>query len=52
MSHRLIVLPDDTADAIIRPIAAAKHSLDIRMFLFTDRSLLNAVIAGSGFESC
>jgi phosphatidylserine/phosphatidylglycerophosphate/cardiolipin synthase-like enzyme len=45
MSHRLIVLPDDTADAIIRPIAAAKHSLDIRMFLFTDRSLLNAVIA-------
>ncbi|WP_407150432.1 phospholipase D-like domain-containing protein [Bradyrhizobium sp. ORS 86] len=45
MSHRLIVLPDDTADAIIDPINAARHTLNIRMFLFTDRSLLNAVIA-------
>jgi cardiolipin synthase len=45
MSHRLIVLPDDTADAIINPINAARHTLNIRMFLFTDRSLLNAVIA-------
>jgi cardiolipin synthase len=47
MSHRLIVLPDDTADAIIDPINAARHTLNIRMFLFTDRSLLNAVIAAS-----
>ncbi len=47
MSHRLIVLPDDTADAIIDPIKAAQHTLNIRMFLFTDRSLLNAVIAAS-----
>jgi cardiolipin synthase A/B len=45
MSHRLIVLPDDTADAIIDPINAACHSLNIRMFLFTDPTLLNAVIA-------
>ena len=45
MSHRLIVLPDDTADAIIDPINAARHSLNIRMFLFTDPSLLKAVIA-------
>jgi cardiolipin synthase A/B len=45
MSHRLIVLPDDTANAIIDPINAARHTLNIRMFLFTDRSLLNAVIA-------
>ena len=45
MSHRLIVLPDDTADAIIDPINAARHSLNIRMFLFTDPSLLDAVIA-------
>src|SRR6201991_2777776 len=44
MSHRLIVLPDDTANAIIDPIKAARHTLNIRMFLFTDRSLLNAVI--------
>jgi phosphatidylserine/phosphatidylglycerophosphate/cardiolipin synthase-like enzyme len=45
MSHRLIVLPDDGAYAIIDPIQAARHSLNIRMFLFTDPTLLNAVIA-------
>jgi cardiolipin synthase len=45
MSHRLIVLPDDTADAIIGPIKAARNTLNIRMFLFTDPSLLMAVIA-------
>lgn len=45
MSHRLIVLPDDTADAIIDPIRAARHTLNIRMFLFTDPTLLRAVIA-------
>jgi cardiolipin synthase A/B len=45
MSHRLIVLPDDTADAIIEPINSARHTLNIRMFLFTDPSLFNAVIA-------
>jgi cardiolipin synthase A/B len=45
MSHTLIVLPDDTAKAIIEPINAAKHALNIRMFLFTDPMLLNAVIA-------
>jgi len=45
MSHRLIVLPDDTASLILDPIDAAKHSLNIRMFLFTDPTLLNAVVA-------
>ena len=45
MSHRLIVLPDDGADAIIDPIRAARRTLNIRMFLFTDPSLLDAVIA-------
>jgi cardiolipin synthase A/B len=45
MSHRLIVLPDDTADAILAPINAARHSMNIRMFLFTDPCLINAVIA-------
>ena len=45
VSHRLIVLPDDTASAIIGPIEAAGRTLNIRMFLFTDPSLLNAVIA-------
>ena len=45
MSHSLIVLPDDTAKAIIDPINAAEHSLNIRMFLFTDPTLLSTVIA-------
>jgi len=44
MSHRLIVLPDDTASAIVDPIESARHTLNIRMFLFTDPALLNAVI--------
>ena len=45
MSHSLIVFPDDTAKAIIDPINAAEHSLNIRMFLFTDPLLLSAVVA-------
>ena len=45
MSHRLIVLPDDTAKPIIDAIDAAAHTLNVRMFLFTDPSLLDAVIA-------
>lgn len=45
MSHRLIVLPDDTINSILDPINAAKHSLNIRMFLFTDPTLLKAVVA-------
>jgi cardiolipin synthase len=44
MSHTLIVLPDDTVDAILEPINAAKRSLNIRMFLFTEPTLLRAVI--------
>ena len=45
MSHTLIVLPDDTVSAILEPINAAKRSLNIRMFLFTEPTLLRAVIA-------
>jgi cardiolipin synthase A/B len=45
MSHTLIVLPDDTAKPILDPINSATHSLNIRMFVFTDPTLLNAVIA-------
>ena len=47
MSHRLIVLPDDTADAILAPINAARYTMNIRMFLFTDPSLIIAVIAAN-----
>ncbi len=45
MSHTLIVLPDDTAKPILDAINGAKKSLNIRMFLFTDETLLGAVIA-------
>ena len=45
MSHKLIVLPDDTAKPIIDAIDGAKKSLNIRMFLFTDPTLIDAVIA-------
>ena len=45
MSHRLIVLPDDTGKPIVDAIAGAKKSLNIRMFLFTDPTLIDAVIA-------
>jgi phosphatidylserine/phosphatidylglycerophosphate/cardiolipin synthase-like enzyme len=45
MSHTLIVLPDDTAKPILDALNGAKRSLNIRMFLFTDPTLLNAVTA-------
>lgn len=44
MSHTLIVLPDDTAKPILDPINAAKKSLNVRMFLFTEPTLLEAVV--------
>jgi cardiolipin synthase A/B len=45
MSHSLIVLPDDTARPIIDAVGGARSSLQIRMFLFSDPTLLGAVIA-------
>lgn len=45
MTHQLIVLPDDTAQPILDGIAAARTALNIRMFLFTDQTLLAGVIA-------
>ena len=44
MSHALIVLPDDTGKPIVDAIATASQSINIRMFLFTDPTLLSAVI--------
>ena len=44
MSHKLIVLPDDTAKPILDAINGAKKALNVRMFLFTDATLLGAVI--------
>lgn len=45
MSHRsLIVLPDDTGKPIIDAINAAKKSVRIKMFIFSDPDLMKAVI--------
>ena len=44
MSHTLVVLPDDTAEPFFAAIAAARKSLRIKMFLFSDPALLAAVI--------
>ena len=41
----LIVLPDDSAKPIVRAIERAKKSLRVKMFLFSDPTLLKAVIA-------
>ncbi len=46
MSHRsIIILPDDTGKEIIDAIENARESILIKMFLFSDPSLINAVIA-------
>ena len=45
MSHSLIVLPDDTAKPIVDAIAGARKSLNVRMFLFTEPTLIDALIA-------
>ena len=45
MSHELIVLPDDTAKPLIDALNGAKLSVNIRMFLFTDPSMVEAVVA-------
>jgi phosphatidylserine/phosphatidylglycerophosphate/cardiolipin synthase-like enzyme len=44
MSRDLIVLPDDSAQPILQAIASAATTLRVKMFVFTDPSLLNAVI--------
>ncbi|WP_374692219.1 phospholipase D-like domain-containing protein [Accumulibacter sp.] len=45
MHRALIVLPDDTGQPIVDAIDAARQSIRIKMFLFSDPSLLAAVIA-------
>jgi phosphatidylserine/phosphatidylglycerophosphate/cardiolipin synthase-like enzyme len=44
-SRSLIVLPDDAAKPIVDAIAGAKKSLRVKMFVFSDPALLDAVIA-------
>jgi phosphatidylserine/phosphatidylglycerophosphate/cardiolipin synthase-like enzyme len=45
MSRSLIVLPDDTARPLLEAIATASSSLCIKMFLITERALIDAVSA-------
>ncbi len=46
-SRSLIVLPDDSAKPILEAIAAAATSLRVKMFVFSDAKLLEAVVAAS-----
>ena len=45
MARSLIVLPDDTAQPILAAIEGASRTLRVKMFVFSDPSLLMAVIA-------
>jgi phosphatidylserine/phosphatidylglycerophosphate/cardiolipin synthase-like enzyme len=45
MSRSLIVLPQDTAQPLLDALAAAQRSIRIKMFIFTDRALIEAVAA-------
>ena len=45
MARTLIVLPDDTAQPILAAIEDASRTLRVKMFVFSDPSLLTAVIA-------
>lgn len=45
MARRLIILPDDSAEPILSAIAGAWRTLRIKMFVFSDPALLEAVVA-------
>ncbi len=45
MSRSLIVLPDDSAQPLLDAINGAEKSLRVKMFVFSDPGLLNAVAA-------
>jgi cardiolipin synthase A/B len=45
MSRSIIVLPDDSARPILETISRATNSICIKMFVFSDPALLEAVIA-------
>jgi cardiolipin synthase A/B len=45
MSRTLIVLPDDSGQPILEAIEGAKTSIRIKMFVFSDPGLLDAVLA-------
>jgi cardiolipin synthase A/B len=45
MARSLIVLPDDSAKPILAAIEGASRTLRVKMFVFSDPSLLKAVVA-------
>jgi cardiolipin synthase len=45
MAHSLIVLPDDTAKPIVAAIEGASKTLRVKMFVFSDPALREALIA-------
>jgi phosphatidylserine/phosphatidylglycerophosphate/cardiolipin synthase-like enzyme len=45
MSRSLLVLPDDSSQPLLSAIAQASESLRIKMFVFSDPALIQAVIA-------
>jgi polyphosphate kinase len=44
-NRTIIILPDDTKKPIVDAIDSAKTSLKIKMFVFSDPDLINAVVA-------
>jgi len=47
MSRSLLVLPDDSAQTLIDALGRATKTLRVKMFVFTDPAMLQAVIAAS-----
>jgi phosphatidylserine/phosphatidylglycerophosphate/cardiolipin synthase-like enzyme len=45
MSRSIIILPDDSAKPLLDAISGATSSIRIKMFVFSDPSLLDAVVA-------
>ena len=45
MTRSLVVLPDDSARPIVDAIHSAKRSLRVKMFVLSDPSVLNALVA-------
>lgn len=44
-TRKLIVMPDDGPEPVLRAVESAQRSLDIKMFLFSEESLIASVIA-------
>jgi len=45
MSRTLLVMPDDTSQPLLAAIDGAQKSVRVKMFMFSDPGLINAVIA-------